>query len=102
MSLLQQGIENGLISITEDNKTIKYIHQNKSRNYSNPEEKVQAEAFLRLVLELGYPIEHIDQFVTVTMGADKREADIIVYEEDIFDENDKKAQKKALKFMRRY
>ena len=81
MSLLQQGIEHGLISISEDNKTIKYIHQNKSRNYSNPEEKVQAEAFLRLVLELGYPIEHIDQFVTVTMGADKREADIIVYED---------------------
>lgn len=43
MSLVQQGIEKGLISISEDNKTIKYIHQNKSRNYSNPEEKVQAK-----------------------------------------------------------
>ena len=81
MSLLQKGIEKGLISITEDNKTIKYLHQNKSRNYANPEEKVQTEAFLRLVLELGYPVENIDQFVTVTMGADKREADIIVYED---------------------
>lgn len=81
MSLIQQGIDKGLITITEDQKTIKYIHQNKSRNYANPEEKVQAEAFLRLVIELGYPVESIEQFRTVTMGADKREADIIVHED---------------------
>lgn len=81
MSLLQQGIEKGLISISEDNKTVKYLHQNKSRNLGNPEEKVQLEAFLKLVIEYGYPVEHIEQFVTVTMGADKREADIIVYED---------------------
>lgn len=81
MSLIQQGIEKKLITISEDNKTIKYLHQNKSRSYANPEEKVQAEAFLKLVLEYGYPVEHIEQFVTVTMGADKREADLIVYED---------------------
>lgn len=81
MSLIQEGIDKGLITVSEDNKTVKYIHQNKSRNLNNPEEKVQVEAFLRLVLEYGYPVEHIEQFVTVTMGADKREADIIVYED---------------------
>lgn len=79
MSLIQQGVEQGLISFSDDQKTIKYIHQNKARSFSNPEEKVQAEAFLKLVIELGYPVEHIEQFVTVTMGADKREADIIVH-----------------------
>lgn len=81
MSLIQQGIEKGLISISEDQKTIKYINQNKSRNYANPEEKVQAEAFLRLILELNYPVEYIEQFRMVTMGSDKREADIIVHED---------------------
>ncbi|WP_412476412.1 restriction endonuclease subunit M [Flavobacterium sp. TBRC 19031] len=81
MSLIQQGIDKGLITISDDNKTVKYLYQNKSRNFSNPEEKVQVEAFLRLILEYGYPVEHIEQFVTVTMGADKREADIIVYED---------------------
>lgn len=81
MSLIQQGIDKGLITISEDNKTVKYLHQNKSRNLGNPEEKVQLEAFLKLVIEYGYPVEHIEQFVTVTMGADKREADIIVYED---------------------
>lgn len=85
MSLIQQGIEKGLISISEDQKTIKYIHQNKSRSYTNPEEKVQAEAFLRLVLELDYPVEHIEQFRMVTMGSDKREADIIVHEDASWD-----------------
>lgn len=81
MSLLQQGIDKGYINISEDQKTIKYVHQNKSRNFANPEEKVQAEAFLKLVIEFGYPVEHIEQFVMVTMGADKREADIIVHED---------------------
>lgn len=81
MSLIQQGIEKGLISMSEDNKTIKYLFQNKARNYSNPEEKVQAEIFLRLILEYGYPVENIEQFRSVTMGADKREADLIVYED---------------------
>jgi type I restriction enzyme M protein len=81
MSLIQEGIDKGLIIVSEDNKTVKYLHQNKTRNLSNPEEKVQVEAFLQLVLEYGYPVEHIEQFVTVTMGADKREADIIVYED---------------------
>ncbi|MCD8435626.1 N-6 DNA methylase [Tenacibaculum dicentrarchi] len=80
MNLIDQGIEKELIKFSEDKKQITYIHQNKSRNYSNPEEKVQAEIFLKLVLEYGYPVEHIEQFKTVTMGADKREADIIVHE----------------------
>ncbi|HIC8880898.1 TPA: restriction endonuclease subunit M [Acinetobacter baumannii] len=36
---------------------------------------------MRLVLEFGYPVENIKQFVTVTLGSDKREADMIVYED---------------------
>lgn len=81
MSLLQKGIQQGLISVSDDQKTIKYVYQNKSRNFANPEEKVQVEAFLRLVLELHYPVENIEQFRVVTMGSDKREADIIVHED---------------------
>ncbi|MNQ29421.1 hypothetical protein D3C85_427330 [compost metagenome] len=46
MSLLQEGIGKGLITISDDNKTIKYIHQYKTRNLTNPEEKVQVETFL--------------------------------------------------------
>jgi type I restriction enzyme M protein len=80
MELIPQGIAKNLIALSEDGKTITYLHQNKKRNFTNPEEQVQAETFLKLVLEYGYPVEHIEQFVTVKMGSSK-EADIIVYKD---------------------
>jgi len=59
MNLIEQGIQKGLISISEDKSRITYINQNKSRNYNNPEEKVQAEIFLQLVQTYGYSAERI-------------------------------------------
>jgi len=80
MSLIQQGIEQGLIKFDDEKKNIFYIHQNnKRRNYNNPEEQVQAESYLKLILHYGYAPELIEQFVSVKMGSDTREADIIVY-----------------------
>lgn len=32
------------------------MHQKKKRNYTNPEEQVQVETFLKLILIYGYPI----------------------------------------------
>jgi len=80
--LIQKGIEKGLISFNEDRKNITYIDQKKSRNYNNPEEQVQAEAFLKLALEYGYPVQRIQQFVSVKMGISTKAADIIVYADD--------------------
>ncbi|MFI3219516.1 MAG: N-6 DNA methylase [Methylococcales bacterium] len=82
MDLIQQGIAKGLIRFDEDRKNIFYIHQDKRRNYTNPEEQVQAETFLKLVLEYGYPVTHIQQFVSVKMGVSTKEADIIVYKDE--------------------
>lgn len=82
MNLIDKGIEKGLIRFNEDKSTITYVHQNKKRNYNNPEEKVQAETFLSLILIYGYPIERIRQFVSVQMGSETKEADIIVYSDD--------------------
>ena len=48
MSLIQQGIEKGLIKFDDEQKYITYIHQNKRRSYKNPEEQVQVEIFLKL------------------------------------------------------
>ena len=79
--LIEQGKNKKLISINEETNYITYIHQNKSRSYKNPEEKVQALTFLKLVLEYEYPVEHIQQFVTVQVGSKKLEADIIVYKD---------------------
>lgn len=80
-SLIEQGIAKKLIRFEDGDKYITYIHQNKRRNYDNPEEKVQAEAYLRLVIDYRYPPERIKQFVTVQMGSETREADIIVYDD---------------------
>jgi len=81
MNTFLEGIKRGLISISEDEKTIKYIHQNKSRNFTNPEEKVQAEAFVLLVTQYNYKPERIKMFVPVKMGVETKEADIVVYNE---------------------
>lgn len=80
---IQQGIDKKLISFNEDRSRITYLHQGKERNYNNPEEKVQCLTFLKLILEYGYPANHIKQFVPVTMGSEVKEADIIVYSDDI-------------------
>lgn len=82
MNLMQEGINKGLIKFDDEQKYITYVHQNKRRNYSNPEERVQAESFLKLVLIYGYKPERIEQFVAVKIGSDTREADIIVYNND--------------------
>lgn len=77
-----KGIAKGLILIDEEEKYITYVHQNKRRNFAKPEEKVQAEAYVKLVLVYGYAPQRIAQFVAVKIGADTREADIIVYHND--------------------
>lgn len=82
MEIINKGIEKELISLSEDEKQITYIHQNKKRNFTSPEEKVQAETFIKLVLSYGYRPERIKQFLTVTMGANTKEADIVVYNDD--------------------
>lgn len=80
---IQIGIEKGLISFNEENSRIKYCYQGKERNYNNPEEKVQALAFLQLVIDYNYPERQIKQFEPVTMGSEVKEADIVVFEDEV-------------------
>ncbi|QTO27125.1 MULTISPECIES: N-6 DNA methylase [unclassified Bacteroides] len=82
-SRIEEGLQKGLIKFANaDRSQIVYINYDKPRNYNNPEEQVQAEAFLRLVLESGYKPERIKQYVKVTQGSSVKEADIIVYNDD--------------------
>lgn len=82
--IIKRGIEKGLISFNDDVSRITYTHTNKTRNYLDPEETVEAETFLKLVLVYNYPVQRIKLFEKVTMGSSKKEADIIVYEDDLF------------------
>ena len=76
MSLIEKGIEKGLIKFYKQKNFITYIHQNKKRGYNNPEEKIQSETFLSLVLNYGYPVNRIQQFVSVQMGSETKEAEL--------------------------
>ena len=80
---IQIGVDKGLISFNEDRSRIRYNWQEKERNYNNPEEKVQAMAFLQLVLDYNYPETQIRQFEPVTMGSEIKEADIVVFEDGL-------------------
>ncbi|HUK56492.1 MAG TPA: type I restriction enzyme HsdR N-terminal domain-containing protein, partial [Nitrospiria bacterium] len=82
MDLIAEGLKQGLIRFEDGGKYIVYVSQGKRRNYENPEEKVQAEAFLRLVLVYKYPVRRIRQYVSVQMGAETKEADIVVYSDE--------------------
>lgn len=80
---IRLGLEKGLISFNEDKSRICYINQHKERNYNNPEEKVQAQTFLQLVIDYNYPVNQIRQFEPVTMGREVKEADIVVFEDSL-------------------
>ncbi|MHB1564478.1 MAG: N-6 DNA methylase [Leptospirillum sp.] len=82
MDFITEGIKQKLIQLDDNNKYIIYLNQKKRRNYENPEEKIQAESFLKLVLIYKYPVKRIRQFVAVQMGSETKEADIIVYADD--------------------
>lgn len=47
MNLIDTGISKGLIKFDEENNFITYIHENKKRNYNNPEEKVQKDGSVK-------------------------------------------------------
>ncbi|WP_243739456.1 restriction endonuclease subunit M [Flavicella sediminum] len=70
----------------EEKKFVTYVNQNKKRNYNNPEEQVQAETFCSLVLQYNYPVERVINFVSVKMGVETKEADIVVYNDDSLEE----------------
>jgi len=82
MELIEQGIEKELIRFDDERKFITYVHQNKKRSWSNPEEHVQAETFLKLILVYNYPVNRVQQYVPVKTFSTTGEADIIVYNDD--------------------
>ncbi|EFS9254516.1 N-6 DNA methylase [Campylobacter upsaliensis] len=78
--IIKKALEQGYLSF--DGDSIIYHTKNPSKqNYTNPEEKVRAEVFARLIIEKEYPLSHIAIEVRVTRGSNKSNtrADIVVY-----------------------
>ena len=86
-NLLEEGLERGLIRFDEDKNFITYVHQNKKRNFTNPEEKVQANAFLALVLRYNYPVKRVKNFVPVKMGADMKDLKKVIVDTTVMPKN---------------
>lgn len=80
--LFVEGQKNNYISIKEKDD-VTYIEYNckntAKRRLQNPEEFVQATAFLRLIIEYNYSPLNISVNESVQVGSSTKEADILVY-----------------------
>lgn len=79
--LFEQGIKKKLVCLNEDESRIEYVNHGVFRDFTKPEARVEAHAYLSLVLQYDYPDNRIRLFSPVTMGSSQREADIEVYED---------------------
>ena len=79
--IIQKGIANNLISFNNENTRIIYnAKTEKSYNYKDPEEKIRASVFIKLVVDFGYNAKDIDFEVRVPRRTPEDSADIVVYE----------------------
>ena len=78
--IIEKALEQGYLSF-EGDSIIYHTKKLSKQNYTNPEEKVRAEVFARLIIEKEYPLSHIAIEVRVTRGSNKSNtrADIVVY-----------------------
>ncbi|ELJ8894762.1 N-6 DNA methylase [Campylobacter upsaliensis] len=78
--MIEKALEQGYLSFDGDS-IIYHTKKPSKQNYTNPEEKVRAEVFARLIIEKEYPLSHIAIEVRVTRGSNKSNtrADIVVY-----------------------
>jgi len=82
MSYIKRGKKDRHILINEKRDQIIYLPQGKERKWSNPEEQVQAETYLKLIYDYDYPPEYLRVCQKVQIGSSTREGDVIVYKDD--------------------
>ncbi|EAK1781752.1 restriction endonuclease subunit M [Campylobacter upsaliensis] len=78
--IIKKALEQGYLSFDGDS-IIYHTKKLSKQNYTNPEEKVRAEVFAKLIIEKEYPLSHIAIEARVTRGSNKSNtrADIVVY-----------------------
>ncbi len=80
--LFKSGITNNYITINSDSSYITYHCKNNTRRkLCNPEEFVQATAYLKLIIDYNYSPLNISVNENVQVGSSTKEADILVYNE---------------------
>lgn len=78
---IKKAEEKGFVKLSPDKKRIQFVHHNLSCDYTKPEAKIEALAYVSLVMQYGYPPERIRLFQKVTMGSGMRIADLEVFED---------------------
>ncbi len=81
MSFLEQALQKGYAKIAMEGKTekITYVAINRTKNYSNPEEKVRAEFWAELIIRYGYEPGDIGVEITVPDRTPRDVADLVVF-----------------------
>lgn len=82
MSILQQGLQQGLIVLENNDTRIRYTFLNKIQIFGagQPEETVRAEMYCDLILNYGYKKENIDIEVPAQQGSSgKTAADLVIF-----------------------
>ncbi|MEO0581828.1 MAG: type I restriction enzyme HsdR N-terminal domain-containing protein [Bacteroidota bacterium] len=82
MSYVKRGLKDKSIAINKKKDKVTYLPQNKERNLSNPEEKVQLDTYLKLIYDYGYPAAHLRVCERIQIGSSTREGDVMVYKDD--------------------
>lgn len=85
MTFLERAIKDGYayISRTENKQKITYVtSDNRSENYSAPEEKVRAEFWAELIYKYEYPASRIKVEVVVPDRLPTDRADIVIFSDD--------------------
>jgi len=82
MSLIEKGLQEGLIKFDETRKVITYLPINKKYKFTDPEEPVRTEKYLELILTYRYKKERINLEVIVPRRTPTYKADIVVYADD--------------------
>lgn len=80
--LLEKAIKDRYLILNENKDEIIYLPHTKVRKFSNPEEQVQAETFVKAIYTYGYPAQRVKVSDIVKMGSASKEADIMIYKDD--------------------
>ena len=79
--IIQRGLDAKLISIDDEYKSVSYRAQNKKYRLNDPEEIVRAGAYVALILDYGYPADHVDIEYPTPDRVPQKIADIVVFKD---------------------
>ena len=81
-NFIEIGKQKKYIDISTDGKKINYVSQNKTYNFSNPEEKVRAGYYVELIEKYQYSPRSINFEIAVPRRTPNDFADIVIFKED--------------------